>query len=169
MKKLFLIMMVCLMTVTAFGQEKACDKQCNHPGKEFKGGKKAKEWMNQKKEQRRAFIIKKMELTEAEDAAFTAIYEDFDKKTSALKHKMNRVMAALNDTVEDEVFVKNLDIVDAQLLEQAKLNSEFYKAMKKILPIKKVYMYYKADKEFNKLMMKDIHPKRSDAMKKAEK
>lgn len=169
MKKVFFIMMVCLMTISAFGQEKSCNKQCAEHGNGPKAKQNAKEWMNQKKEQRRAFIIKEMGLTEAEEAAFIAIYDDYNKKTSASKHKMNKAMRALNDTLSDEEFTKNLDIVDAQTLEQAKFTSEFYQAMKKVLPIKKVYLYYKADKEFNKLMMRDMHhgPKRE--LKKVEK
>lgn len=170
MKKVFFIMMVCLMAMSVSGQEKSCPKQGGErrmqQGPHSKG---VKEWMNQKKEQRRAFIIKEMGLTEAEEAAFVAIYDDYNKKIHASKHKMNKSMRALNDTLTDEEFTKNLDVVDAQTLEQAKITSEFYQAMKKVLPIKKVYLYYKADKEFNKLMMRDVNRGPRRELKKVEK
>lgn len=172
MKKVFFIVMVCLMTVTAFGQqEKTCPKHEGEHGMQAGPHNRqgAKEWMNQKREQRRAFIIKSMGLTEAEEAAFVAIYDDYNKKIDASKHKMNRSMRALNDTLTDEEFTKNLDIVDAQTLEQAKITTEFYQAMKKVLPIKKVYLYYKADKEFNKLMMRDMNRGPRREPKKVEK
>lgn len=172
MKKVFFIVMVCLMTVTAFGQqEKTCPKHKGEHGMQAGPRSKqgAKEWMDQKKEQRRAFIIKAMDLTEAEEAAFVAIYDDYNKKTRASKHIMNKAMRALNDTLTDEEFTKNLDIVNAQTLEQAKITDEFYQAMKKVLPIKKVYLYYKADKEFNKLMMRDMKRGPKHEPKKVEK
>ena len=158
MKKVFFIVMVCLMTVTTFGQEKSCPKQCGeHRMQQGPRQQGAKEWMSQKKEQRRAYVVKAMDLTESEEAAFNAIYSDYDKKIRASKHKMNKAMHALNDTLTDEEYTKNLDLVDAQTSEQAKITAEFYQAMKKVLPIKKIYLYYKADKEFNKLMMRDVN------------
>ena len=161
MKKIVLIVMVCMIAVTAFGQEKKLERPQGKPG--------ADEWVVKKREQRRSYVIEQMQLNETEKAAFIAIYDDYNKKLSASKHKMNKAMRALNDTLTDEEFTKNLDLVDAQTLEQAKIMADFYQAMKKVLPIKKVYLYYKADKEFNKLMMRDMHhgPKRE--MKKVEK
>jgi len=160
MKKLFFIALVCLVSMTTFAQEKNCEKQCKHDGKCENRVKGAQEWMNMKREQRRAFIIKEMDLTDTEEAAFVALYDDYNKKISVSKRGMNKAMRALNDSISDEEFEKNLDVINAQELEQAKITDKFYNAMKKALPIRKVYLYFKADKEFNKLMMKDMQPKK---------
>jgi len=165
MKKVFLIVMIGLMTMTVFGQEKGCEKQCNQSCKDAKPNKEAKEWMIQKKEQRRAYIIKEMGLTVTEEAAFKAIYSDYTKKIGVAKREMNKAMKALNDTLKDEEFEKNLDVMNVQMLEQSKITDEFYKEMKKALPIRKVYLYYKADKEFNKLMMKEMRPQKQKVEK----
>ena len=169
MKKVFVILMVCLMSMTVFGQERTGERTSGRPGRpqpigQGKGAG-AKEWMVQKREQRRAFVMQAMSMTETEEAAFKAIYDDYSKKISLSKREMNKAMRALNDSLSDEDFEKNLDIVDMQELEQAKITDEFYKAMKKALPIKKVYLYYKADKEFNKLMMKEMQHDRKKVEK----
>lgn len=167
MKKVFVILMVCLMSMTVFGQERTGERPSGRPGRPqpIGHGKGAKEWMVQKREQRRAYVMQAMSLTETEEAAFKAIYDDYNKKISVSKREMNKAMRALNDSLSDEEFEKNLDIVDMQELEQAKITDEFYKAMKKALPIKKVYLYYKADKEFNKLMMKEMQHDRKKVEK----
>jgi len=172
MKKVIMIMAVCLVaSMTVFGQGQGRPERPANPerhGKCIDNGK-AKEWMLQKKEQRRTYIVKQMGLTETETAAFNAIYDDYNKKISASKNQMNKATRALNDSLSDAEYEKNLDIIDAQRVEQAKITDEFYKAMKKALPIKKVYMYYKADKEFNKLMMKEMHQPKEMCKKKVEK
>jgi len=156
MKKIALFVMVCLMATTAFGQEKKCEKQVSCG---------AQEWVNKKREQRRAYIIGKMDLNEAEKAAFIAIYDTYNKKISDSKRVVSKHMKLLNDSLTDEEYEKNMDIVISQKLEQAQIADEFYKAMRKALPIKKVYLYYKADKEFNKLMMRDMHPQKKKNQK----
>lgn len=165
MKKVIVFAVMMAVAATAFAQKPTRGNQGNGQGKhpqmvQRAGDKgnmsKAIEWKRQMAEKRKAYIIEQMGLTEKEKTAFSAIYDEHNQQMEQSKRRLKGVQRQLNDSLSEELYVKYLDAISAEMAEQANCDKAFYEKMRKILPAKKIYLYYEADKSFNKLMLKDM-------------
>ncbi|MCQ2343888.1 MAG: hypothetical protein MJ002_03060 [Paludibacteraceae bacterium] len=154
MKKAFILAIAILATVTLTAQnKKACDMKLQKNKRQ-----QAKEWMEKKQEQRKAYLIYKMELKDSERAAFESIYDNYRGNYNKSLAIMRRAVRQMNDSCSEEQYEKFLETISTEKNTQAKLDFDFYQAMKKSLSARQIYLYYKADKDFNKLMMRDMRP-----------
>lgn len=159
MKKTFFLALAIVATITLSAQ-----KPQNGP-KQPNQKDQAKEWICKKQEQRRAYIISRMELSESEKAAFTAIYDTYRNSYDKSRGSMKSAQHHMNDSCSAAQYEKYLEIINNERFSQAKLDSDFYLSMKKTLSPRQIYLYYKADKDFNKLMMRDMHNKNMKSKK----
>lgn len=160
MKKTILLALAIVATVSLSAQIKKNDAMKLKDKKH-----QAREWMCAKQEQRKTFIINKMELKETERAAFESLYDAYRKKVWESKAKMKKSIHQMNDSCTNEQYEKCLETIHNEKNTQAKLDSEFYIAMKKILSARQIYLYYTSDKKFNKLMMRDMNQKKGKCKK----
>lgn len=158
MKKAIILALAIAATLNLAAQ-KTCDKKLNDKKCQ------AKEWMTKMQEKRKAYIIGKMELNETERASFESIYDTYRTSYAKSRGVMRRAAHQMNDSCSNEQYEKSLEIINNEKNQQAKLDSEFYLAMKKVLSARQIYLYYKADKAFNKLMMKDMRKKKEKCKK----
>lgn len=165
MKKVIVFAVMIAVAATAFAQKPTQGNQGNGQAKrpqtaqrvgEGSHVNKAIEWKKQMAEKRKTYIMEQMGLTEKEKTAFGAIYDEHLQQMDQSKKRLKGVQRQLNDSLSEELYVKYLDAISAEMTEQANCDKAFYEKMRKILPAKKIYLYYEADKSFNKLMLKDM-------------
>lgn len=155
MKKTILLALAIVATLNLAAQKPMqcpSDKPC-------KGKKEAQEWVCKKQAQRKAYIASRMDLKDSERAAFYALYENYRKELAQSKGRMKSATRQMNDSCSNQQYEKSLEIIYNERNVQAKIESDFYLAMKKSFSARQIYLFYTADKEFNKLMMRDMHCK----------
>jgi len=110
-----------------------------------------------------AFITEKLSLTTEEAQAFWPVYNDFQKKKEECM-KQNRGKNAPVDY--DKLTEKELnELADADIIRATKmleLRKQYNADLKKVLPIKKVVMLYDAEREFRKVLVKDLRLERKN-------
>ncbi|MCQ2332245.1 MAG: hypothetical protein MJZ95_03450 [Paludibacteraceae bacterium] len=157
MKKAIFTLTVMALSVAMFAQNSTSVAQ--RPVNHGKRGPHAREWMAEKNAQRKEYIIGKMDLTETEKAAFETIYVEYTAKMEKSKARLRKLEHQMKDSLSDEQYLKSLDLINAEKMEQAKADDEFYNKMKTILPARKIYLYYCSDKGFNRFLLKDMNNK----------
>jgi len=119
---------------------------------------------NTKKEQieamKVAFITRKLELTPAEAQVFWPVYNQFEAEQEALRkrHRQEKMVNSEDDysglsDADTEKMVDNEIIFRQQELDILK---KYHSQFKKVLPIKKVALLYKAQQDFQKELLKKI-------------
>lgn len=109
------------------------------------------------------YITENLSLTAEEAQAFWPVYNEYEVKRDALI-KENRVKK--NPIDIDKLSEKELnEMLDAEINKEKKmldLRIEYQDKFKKVLPVKKVVLLYKAEKEFRKVLLNDIREARKD-------
>lgn len=124
------------------------------------GGPKMKEKI---KEARIEFMKKKLALTAEEEKAFLPVYEKMIDEMDSLrkKYKQEIDMEDLDLTfMTDEECEKVVEDVIAFKQAELTLMKNYTEKFKKILPIKKVAMIFKAEYEFRKELVKRIQDRK---------
>ena len=105
-----------------------------------------------------AFIAKEVKLTPAEAQVFWPVYNEWQDKLEGLKTKrkeFKKVKEDPNSATDKEIEA----YLSTELLikqKEADLFKEYNEKLKKILPIKKVALVYKAEEEFKKELIKQL-------------
>lgn len=105
-----------------------------------------------------AFITEKLSLTPTEAQKFWPLYNEFQEKAKALRencelgplHKAN--VSNLSDKEMEEIMEKHIQ----RELQMAELKKEYHEKYKKVLPIKKLFLYYNAEREFKTVLIKQL-------------
>lgn len=109
------------------------------------------------------FLTEQLALTTEEAQAFWPVYNEFESQKDALL-KENRDKKEPIDI--DKLSEKELnEMLDAEINKEKKmldLRIEYQDKFKKVLPVKKVVLLYKAEKEFRKVLLNDIREVRKD-------
>lgn len=108
--------------------------------------------------QKVAFLTKKLRLTTSEAQQFWPVYNEFEEKRKTLQKEFE------NNNPErlDFIFLTDqeaLQIADNRLnyaQKQLNLQLDFHKKIKAVLPPKKVLMYYEANKEFRRMLLRKL-------------
>jgi hypothetical protein len=148
MKKIAFILLLTAFTLSVFGQKE--DK------------------FEKIRELKLEFLKKKLALTEDEEKKFIPLYEKFTDELEAL-HKSAKSDFALEDidlTFMTDAECEKLitDIIDFKQKE-VDLIKKYTAEFKKVLPVKKVAMIFKAEVEFRKQLFKKLKDKRKDKNK----
>ncbi len=138
MKKIGLVLLMAVFAVAAFGQKKKNDKICAA---------------------KIEFIKKKLALTADEEKKFTPLYNAFSEEGEALrtsfKSKVN--LADIDLTfMTDEECQELINSIAEQKQKELDLIKKYTAAFKKILPVKKVAMIFKAEYEFKRLLVRKL-------------
>lgn len=127
---------------------------------------KRKEVKERIESQKIAFITKELSLTSAEAQQFWPIYNEFSDKNEELiksmgKKNIENRLIDVNEITDKEA----LEIADEQIILAQKLldlRKKYHLEFKKVLPPKKLLKLYIAEKEFKKLLLKEIRDRRAE-------
>ncbi len=120
--------------------------------------------MEQLNAQRVAFITEKLQLTPEEAQVFWPVYNEYRNKKNALeqeKIKLLRDYAAHRETLTDQ---ETEDIADKYVRigkKEADLMIQYHEKIKKVLPIKKVMMLYRVERQFQAFLLKQLRDQRA--------
>ena len=131
-----------------------------------KAQEKKQQYQEKKKEiniKKIAFFTEKLELTEEEDQVFWPVYNDFqDKKENCMRENRGKKAPVNYDELSDKELN---DLADAEINKGTKmleLRKEYNEKFKKVLPIKKVVRLYEVEREFKKVLLKDLRFERQN-------
>jgi len=114
------------------------------------------------KAQRTAFINERLALSPEESKAFWPVYNRFTQELESLKKAQN---SARKSAIEKLAFISDLDAekyLNEELQVQQKmldLQAKYQQELKKTIPVKKVVMLYKAEKDFKLELLRKIGKK----------
>jgi len=103
------------------------------------------------------FLTKRMDLTTAESQKFWPLYNEHEKKVTELESNLSTVrgltsekLAAMSDKEVEDAMTRFME--HGQQLQD--LRKKFHEDLKKILPIRKVALFYLAERDFKKELVK---------------
>ena len=124
---------------------------------------KALNRLEQFKAEKKAYLIKEIGLTPAEEKQFFPLYEELQSKKFQLNRKvrgeMKRIAHSTMPVSENEYAASAAAINDLPL-QEALLEKEYFEKFKKILSPKKMFLYKRAETLFAKKLLKDHRPAR---------
>lgn len=105
-----------------------------------------------------AYITEKLSLTPAEAQKFWPLYNEFQEKAKTLRetcefmpmHKAN--VDNLSEKEMEDIMEKHIQ----RELQMAELKKEYHEKYKKVLPVKKLFLYYNAEREFKTVLIKQL-------------
>ena len=119
--------------------------------------------LEQFKAEKKAYLIKEIGLTPAEEKQFFPLYEELQSKKFQLNRKvrgeMKRIAHSTMPVSENEYAASAAAINDLPL-QEALLEKEYFEKFKKILSPKKMFLYKRAETLFAKKLLKDHRPAR---------
>jgi Ni/Co efflux regulator RcnB len=147
----------------SFEQNHELEIQQDSVKPEDKKKKREQREKKQKKlqEMKEKFFNSKLSLTEAEKKKFWPLYNEYHKKHKKLnsdfrkKYKENDIIFMTDEQAEQ--YLKDFNKLKQDELD---LMKEYQKKFKAFLPIKKVIMIYKVEKEFNRKILHTLYKKR---------
>ncbi len=113
--------------------------------------------------QRVAFITEKLQLTPEEAQAFWPVYNEYRRKKNELEQTKNQLIrnyAVNRKTLSDEEIEKIADRYVQLEQKQADLLVTYHAKFKKVLPIKKVLMLYRVERQFTTYLLQQIRNQR---------
>lgn len=150
MNKLFTFILFILFSVTAMAQREG---EPHRNRAEEQNRMQNKEKM---RAQKRIFMKSELGLTETEFVAFTLILDEYEKNIDDSKATQRTARHGLTKDSSDQEYEKALQIIREEEVKQCKLSETFYSDLSEILSLKKIYLYYEAENNFNRLLLKGI-------------
>jgi hypothetical protein len=136
MKKIIIICLSLVLTVSAFAQQ----------------GKRVEAM-------RIAFITQRLNLTSEEAQQFWPVFNQFSEKMQQIRgSKMDAPLDELNDADAEKMILSEFD-KEAKELE---LKKEYYQKLKKVLPVRKVAKLYRAERDFKTELVKYLKEARDE-------
>lgn len=110
------------------------------------------------------FIKTELSLTESEAQAFWPVYNKHEGNVKKLRMEHREVRKKLKGKSIDEMSdAEALEVVDGEMLFRERkmdLDKNFHADLKRVLPIKKVLKFHKAQHQFKRKLLKRMHGKR---------
>jgi hypothetical protein len=105
-----------------------------------------------------AFVTEKLQLTPAESQAFWPVYNEYRDKEKAIKDdfRPGKELEYMSDA-EAEAFVNDGLKREQMLLD---LRKDYTQQIKEVLPIRKVAMLMRVEREFKERLLKEIQERR---------
>jgi len=104
-----------------------------------------------------AFMTKRMDLSIAESRSFWPLYNEHEKKIKDLEKNLTimrgltpKELSLMSDKEVEDAMTRFIDYGQ----QKQELQRKFYEDLKKILPIKKVALFYMAERDFKKELVK---------------
>lgn len=122
---------------------------------------KAQNRLEQFKAEKRAYLIKEIGLTPAEEKQFFPLYEELQSKKFQLNRKVREEMKRIAHStmpVSENEYAASAAAINDLPLQEALLEKEYFEKFKKILSPKKMFLYKRAEALFAKKLLKDHRP-----------
>jgi len=113
--------------------------------------------------QRVAFITEKLQLTPEEAQVFWPVYNEYRQKRNNLEHKKINLLkdyAANRKTLSDKEIEKIADQYVQLEKEETDLLLQYHEKIKKVLPVKKVMMLYRVERQFQAFLLQQLRSQR---------
>ncbi len=113
--------------------------------------------------QRVAFITEKLQLTPEEAQVFWPVYNEYRQERNKLELKKINLLkdyAANRNTLTDKEIEKIADQYVQIEKEETDLLLQYHEKIKKVLPIKKVMMLYRVERQFQAFLLKQLRDQR---------
>ncbi len=111
------------------------------------------------KAERVAFLTDALSISVKEAQKFWPIYNDFNDKIEKLRHEkyssMNK-MHATDATLSDKDYQNFIDKYIYFIEQETVLKKEYQKSLSKVLSAKKIYLLYKAERDFKRKLVKGL-------------
>lgn len=107
------------------------------------------------KTEKKAVIAEIMQLTQQEGEVFWPLYNEYNEKMYVIGDKQVKIIMDYADNFENLSDVKADELWTAAMQvkgEYLKLEKQYYKKFKKILPVGKVAKYFQAENKINNLI-----------------
>ncbi len=122
---------------------------------------KAQNRLEQFKAEKRAYLIKEIGLTPAEEKQFFPLYEELQSKKFQLNRKVRGEMKRIAHSttpVSEKEYAASAAAINDLPLQEALLEKEYFEKFKTILSPKKMFLYKRAETLFAKKLLKDHRP-----------
>ena len=150
MKKMYAMLLMLGLLFTPFAQGQVTQDKKHH------------EKRAQIQAQKIAFLTTRMELTPDEAEKFWPIFNKYDLKRQALREEGRKARAGKKISEMSEAEMTALvDRKVAMEIEMAQLEKEFIDEVKGVVPIKKILLMQRAEREFKRQMVKKMRQKRN--------
>jgi len=151
-KYTILLLSLVLLNISSFAQN---SKQCRHHREQIKS-------------ERIAFITDALNLNVKEAQAFWPIYNTYNTNIEDLRDKKHSEIYLVQNK-EDEFTEKEyqsfLDKRIEILEDETKLKKEYQQELSKVLSAKKIFLLYKAERDFKRKLIKDFRNKKPACLK----
>lgn len=112
-----------------------------------------------------AYITKNLDLSPAEAQKFWPVYnaykaeiEDIQKRKNTIRRGSRRVIQAKSDAELEQIADEYIDLS----VRQADIQATYHLELKKILPIRKVVLFYKTEQEVNRKILEEIRRRQEE-------
>jgi len=109
------------------------------------------------------FFTERLSLTSDEASKFWPVYNKYNSETEALRKNMRgRMMEEMNDlpNMSDAEAEKALNELVALKISEADLLKKYSVEFRKVLPVKKVIMLYKAENDFKRELLNKLQERK---------
>lgn len=110
-----------------------------------------------------AFFTEKLQLTPQESKAFWPLFEQFEREQEMLRSKYDLRGKKLELLSDDEVKAYIMDQLEVEH-EMAKLRKDYTMEFMEVLPVRKVAMLQRVNREFKKTLLKEMRERRQRRM-----
>lgn len=110
-----------------------------------------------------AFLSRKLNLTSEEAQKFWPIYNAFrqeQKTTNTSLKNLHKGMKNGLDAMSDEEVTKFTDEFVAARRKEAEVLEKYHKQLKQVLPIRKIAILYRAEREFKQELLREVKARR---------
>lgn len=119
------------------------------------------------KSERVAFITDELSLSVEEAQKFWPTYNDYNKKIDGLRDQKHTEMVAIRSKGENISKTEYQEFLNRYIFfieSETALKKSYQKDLLKILTAKKIYLLYKAEKDFKRKLVKGLRGKRPACM-----
>lgn len=116
----------------------------------------AREFRQQKREQKRLYFVSQMQLNDIEREAFLALYDKYSAACNASKKDIREASKSITDASTDKDYASVVKIIEEQEEKQCELRDEFIEKLEKTFSPKQVYLFFSAERSFNRQLVRDF-------------
>jgi hypothetical protein len=115
------------------------------------------------KAQKTAFLTQRMDLTPEEAQKYWPVFNQFDKEIEANRKEMRDIRKEMKETgMSDADAAKSLDHMLAALQKELDIRKQYTGEFKKVVGASKTLRMFKAEKDFNRELVKRIRDRMED-------
>ncbi|MEO0473454.1 MAG: hypothetical protein AAF206_27830 [Bacteroidota bacterium] len=110
------------------------------------------------------YFTRKLNLTPAEAKRFWPLYDQYSEELEEVRQRSKQLQRNVRTTINSMTDNEVEDLVDEFMglkAEEFRLNQQYHTDFKKVLPIRKVVLFYKAQADFNRELLQYIRENRS--------